>query len=212
MMHKEYDFDDQNIPEDYYESEEWLAYEDQIREHQEPRYNLHKPKIFIDHNWEALKQERLIPYVPPATIEKISNVSLMLWANKNFTDGNFQCDIYKAGIKEHYNKNLIFEVTPELTPKQYKIWDLVFTESALYNYQARRCKFYNKDHATDYSNEFAHFELWQQEKLLWACLIIEDWIIPMNITEDNFQESGNIRMTAPWKNKEHINDWYQKNI
>lgn len=174
--------------------------------------DLYVPKQLVDKNWVALKQERLEPYVPPAVIERISNVSLMLWANKNYTDGNFQCDIYKNGQKEHYNKNLIFEVTPEMTPRQYKVWDLVMTEAHLSGYTAKRVKFYNKDHAEDYSAEFAHFEIWKNTDLVWACLLVEDWIIPMNITIDTFQESGNIRMTAPWNNRQLIEQWYKENI
>lgn len=168
------------------------------------------PKQEVDHNWQALKQEQLIPYKPPAVIERISNVSLMLWANKNYTDGNFQCDVYKNGKKEHYNKNLIFEVTPEMTPRQYKVWDLIMTEAHLSNCKAKRVKFYNKNNAEDYSADFAHYEIWRNEELLWACLLVEDWIIPMNITIDTFQQRGNIRMTAPWNNRILIEDWYKE--
>lgn len=174
--------------------------------------DLYVKKKMHDDNWEALKKERLVPYEPPAVIEKISNASLILWANKNYTDGNFQCDVYKNGKKEHYTKNLIFEVTPEMTPRQYKVWDLVMTEAHLCGCQAKRVKFYNKDNAQDYFADFAHYEIWRNNKLLLAYLIVEDWIIPMNITIDDFQQSGNIRMTAPWRNRIAIEQWYKDNL
>jgi hypothetical protein len=166
----------------------------------------------VDKNWQALKEERLTPYTPPVIIERISNVSLMLWGNKNYQDGNFQCDVYKNGIKEQYNKNLIFEVTPEMTPRQYKVWDLIMTDAHLCNCTAKRAKFYNKANAQDYSAEFAHYEIWRNNKLLLAYLLVEDWIIPMNITISTFQQSGNIKMTAPWSNRIAIDDWYKDNL
>lgn len=174
--------------------------------------DVYVPKQEVDKNWQALKQERLIPYQPPAVIERISNVSLRLWANKNYTDGNFQCDIYKNGCKEHYNKNVIFEVTPEMTPRQYKVWDLVMTDAHLSGCTAKRVKFYNKDHAEEYFADFAHYEIWRGNDLIWGCLLVEDWIIPMNITISTFQERGDIRMTAPWRNRIDIEQWYRDNL
>jgi hypothetical protein len=169
-------------------------------------------KNTVDDNWQALKQERLQPYVEPAVIEKISNVSLMLWANDDYTDGNFQCDVYTQGTKQHYNKNLIFEVTPDMTPRQYKVWDLVKTDAHLSGCMARRAKFYNKDDAKDYSAEFAHFEIWRGNDLIWACLLVEDWLIPMNVYIETYLERGNMRLTAPWKHRQLIDDWYKENI
>ncbi len=169
-------------------------------------------KKTVDLNWQALKQERLQPYVESAVIEKISNASLMLWANEGYTDGNFQCDIYCQGTKQHYDKNLIFKVTPEMTPRQYKIWDLVKTDAHLSGCRARRAKLYNKNHAKDYSAEFAHFEIWRGHELIWACLLVEDWLIPMNIYVETYLELGNIRLTAPWNKRQRLDDWYQSNI
>lgn len=170
------------------------------------------PKQRIDANWEALKQERLTPYQPTPSIDRIANVSLMLWANKNYSDGNLQCDVYQEGKKIAYNKNLIFSVTPEMTANQYKVWDLIATDAYLSDCQTRRAKFYEKDHAENYAIEFAHFEIWRNEKLLLAYLLVETWIIPMKIYINTYQNSGNIKLTAPWKNRIDINQWYEENI
>lgn len=214
MIKTQYDIDDANIPEDYYESQEWMDYEDAIRERQEPIYNLYKPKLDIDYNWESLKQERNEPYVPDSIIQKVSNISLVLWANKNYTDGNLQCDIYKDNIKQPYTKNLIFEVRPELTPRQYKVWDLLITmcQTDLVGCKPRRAKIFDAHHAESYSAEFAYFEIWRNQELVWACLIVEDWLLPMTIKIDEYQSKGDYRLTCAWKNKQSINDWYQTNI
>lgn len=189
-----------------------LDYEMQLWQ-QSQGYQLTKPKIEIDHNWQALKQERNTPVIPqPAIIEKISNVSLVLWGNKNYTDGNLTCDVYREGVKQEYKKNLIFEVIPELTPRQFRIWDLIATDSHLAGCKARRCKFYEKDHAEDYSAEFAHFEIWRDHKLLMAYLLVEDCIIPMNITIDEYHNTGNIRMNAPWSKRQTLDVWYANNL
>lgn len=172
-----------------------------------------KQKIYDD-NWAKLRQEKLTPYTPPSVIEKISRVSLILWANKNYTNGNLQCDVYRNGQKEHYTKNFIFEVTPEMTPRQYQVWDLIMTDAHLSGCQAKRVKFYNKNNAQDYSTEFAHYEIWRNNKLLLAYLLVEDWIISMNISQshDQFDQSGNIKMTAPWRNRVNIDTWYKANL
>ena len=176
-------------------------------------HTISKPMLNFDRNWQALKDERNNPTPPAlAIIEKVSNVSLVLWANKNYTDGNLSCDVYRNGIKEPYKKNLIFEITPELTPRQYLVWDLVMTDSHLNGYKARRCKFYQKDHAEDYTAEFAHFEIWKNNEMVWACLLVEDWLIPMRITLDDYEESGDYRLTCAWKNRIDINQWYKDNI
>jgi hypothetical protein len=214
MNDKEYDFDDPNIPEDYYDSQEWIDYEQEIQQRYEPTFNLHVPKQQIDHNWQALKQERSQPYVPEPVIERVSNVSLVLWANKNYTDGNLQCDIYKEGRKQPYKKNLIFEVKPELTPRQYKVWDLLITmcQIDLKDCRARRAKIFDPGHAENYSAEFAYFEIWQKEELVWACLLVEDWLLEMRIILDEYQQKGDYRMTSAWKNRISIDQWYEKNI
>lgn len=174
--------------------------------------NVYVPMQTIDHNWMELKKEKSIPYVPSQPIERIANASVMLWANKNYEDGNFQCDIYRSGIKQHYDKNIIFAVTTELTPRQHKVWDLVITDAHLNGCTARRAKFYTKSQAKDYSIEFAHYQIWKNQNLIWACLLVEDWIIRMNIFMDQYQQRGNIRMTAPWKQRQEITAWYEGNI
>jgi hypothetical protein len=176
-------------------------------------HTISKPMVNVDKNWQALKEERNTPLpVAMPKIERVSNVSLVLWANKNYTDGNLTCDVYRNKIKEPYKKNLIFEVKPELTPRQFKVWDLIMTDALLNDCQPKRVKFYEKDHAEDYSAEFAHFEIWKNGRMLWACLLIEDWLLPMNIILDEFEESGNYRLTCAWKNRIAIDDWYKDNI
>lgn len=170
------------------------------------------PMQTIDHNWQALKNQSMEPFVPEAKIQRVSNVVLTLFANSQYQKGNFYCDVYKEDHKQAYEKNLIFEVTPELTPRQYNVWDLLMTDAHLSGCRARRCKFYNKNDANDYAADFAHFEIWKNNELIWACLLVEDWIIPMNTTLDTYQQSGNLRMTAPWKNRQLIDEWYKENI
>lgn len=176
-------------------------------------HTISKPMLNVDKNWQALKEERNSPLpIAIPKIQRVSNVSVVLWANKNYTDGNLTCDVYRDGIKQPYKKNLIFEVKPELTPRQFKVWDLIMTDALLNDCQPKRVKFYEKNHAEDYSAEFAHFEIWKNNKMIWACLIIEDWLLPMNIILDEFQQSGNYRLTCAWKNRINLDDFYNNNI
>lgn len=176
-------------------------------------HTISKPMLNVDKNWQALKEERNSPLpIAIPKIQRVSNVSVVLWANKNYTDGNLTCDVYRDGIKQPYKKNLIFEVKPELTPRQFKIWDLIMTDALLNDCQPKRVKFYEKNHAEDYTAEFAHFEIWKNNKMIWACLIVEDWLLPMNIILDEFQQSGNYRLTCAWKNRINLDDFYNNNI
>lgn len=166
----------------------------------------------VDKNWQALKEERSIVYLPSQPIEKVTNVSIMLWANENYTDGNFQCDVYKNGIKSHYNKNLNYEILPPLKPNHYKIWDLVMTDALLSHCLAKRVKFYSANNAEEYEIEFAHFQIWRNHDLLWACLLVDNWILPMNVQLQHSQQSGNLRLTSAWKNRQTLDSFYQNNI
>jgi len=176
---------------------------------------IHRPMQVIDENWQKLKEERsLEPEPPRVTIDKITNANIMLWSNVEYTKGNFSSNVYRDGQKEDYNKNLLFSVAPDLTAKQYKVWDLVLTDAHLSECTARKAKFYQPGHADQPTNEFAHFEIWKNHRLLWACLLVEDYIIPMRIfqTHSDYDQSGNIKLTAAWNNRCDINQWYQQNI
>jgi hypothetical protein len=177
-------------------------------------YQLNKPMITQDHNWQALKEERQRPFVPDAVIERVSNISLVLFANSEYQKGNLQCDIYKQGIKQPYTKNLMFEVKPELTPRQYKVWDLLITlcQMDLSGCSARRAKIFDAHHAENYSAEFGYFEIWRNQELVWACLVVEDFLLPMRIKLDEYQSKGDYRLTCAWKNKIAIEDWYKENL
>jgi hypothetical protein len=196
--------------EQYSDSLEW-----EMKLYQQSQgYQLNKPMITQDRNWQALREERQQPFVPEPIIERVSNISLVLFANSEYKKGNLQCDIYKNGIKQPYIKNLIFEVRPELTPRQYKVWDLLMTmcQMDLKDCHPRRAKIFDAGNAESYSAEFAYFEIWQKEQLVWACLVVEDWLLPLRIRLDEYQNKGDLRMTCAWKNKIAINDWYKENI
>jgi len=196
--------------EQYSDSLDW-----EMRLYQQSQgYQLNKPMIHQDHNWQALKQERSQPFVPQASIEKVSNISLMLFANSEYQKGNLQCDIYKQGVKQPYTKNLIFEVRPEFTPRQYKVWDLLITmcQIDLKDCKPRRAKIFDAGNAESYSAEFAYFEIWRNQELIWACLLVEDWLLPMNIKLDLYQDKGDLRMSCAWRNRIAIDDWYKDNL
>lgn len=196
--------------EQYSDSLDW-----EMRLYQQSQgYQLNKPMIHQDHNWQALKQERSQPFVPQASIEKVSNISLMLFANSEYQKGNLQCDIYKEGVKQPYTKNLIFEVRPELTPRQYKVWDLLITmcQIDLKDCKPRRAKIFDAGNAESYSAEFAYFEIWRNQELVWACLLVKDWLLPLRIRLDEYQDKGDLRMTCAWRNRIAIDDWYKDNL
>jgi hypothetical protein len=196
--------------EQYSDSLEW-----EMKLYQQSQgYQLNKPMITQDRNWQALREERQQPFVPEPIIERVSNISLVTFANSQYQKGNLQCDIYKNGIKQPYTKNLIFEVRPELTPRQYKVWDLLITmcQMDLKDCYPRRAKIFDAGNAESYSAEFAYFEIWQKEQLVWACLVVEDWLLPLRIRLDEYQNKGDLRMTCAWKNKIVIDDWYKDNL
>ena len=196
--------------EQYSDSLDW-----EMRLYQQSQgYQLNRPMIHQDHNWQALKQERSQPFVPQASIEKVSNISLMLFANSEYQKGNLQCDIYKEGVKQPYTKNLIFEVRPELTPRQYKVWDLLITmcQIDLKDCKPRRAKIFDAGNAESYSAEFAYFEIWRNQELAWACLLVEDWLLPLRIRLDEYQDKGDLRMTCAWRNRIAIDNWYKDNL
>jgi hypothetical protein len=209
-----YDIDDPNIPEEYYESQEWMDYEDAIQERQQPSYNLYVPQQTHDDNWQSLREERNQPFIPSTVIDRVSNISLVLFANSEYQKGNLQCDIYKEGVRQPYTKNLIFEVRPELTPRQYRVWDLLITicQLDLKDCKPRRAKIFDAGNAQSYSAEFAYFEIWRNQDLIWACLLVEDWLLPLRIKLDEYQDKGDLRMSCAWRNKIAIDDWYKENI
>lgn len=80
MKESKYAYDDPNIPDEYYDSDEWLEYEEAIRKSQEPVY--HMPvvaKIYTDTNWAALKAEQLQPPPEDKSVAKIANCKFQIW-------------------------------------------------------------------------------------------------------------------------------------
>jgi hypothetical protein len=79
MKSSQYDWDDPNIPEEYYDSEEWQELLDAINEppNHEPVY---KPMRTHDDNWDKLRNE---PHLPPEpelrTVKRITNCKLTVW-------------------------------------------------------------------------------------------------------------------------------------
>lgn len=177
-------------------------------------YQLNRPMITHDHNWQKLREESQTPWEITQPIDRISNFSLMLFANSQYTKGNLTCDLIRSTQRETINKNLIFEVLPELTPRQYRVWDLVITlcQLDLKHCQARRAKIFEPTHADQYTLDLAYFEIWKNQKLVWACVLVEDWLLPCKIKLNQYQNSGNYHMTCAWKNKILIEDWYKNNI
>ena len=80
MKESLYDYDDPNIPEEFYDSEEWEEYLEAIRlselPDQQPVYVSQK---FYDTNWQALKEERLLEPLEDRTVAKISNCKFSVW-------------------------------------------------------------------------------------------------------------------------------------
>jgi hypothetical protein len=189
-----------------------LDYENQIWQ-QEQGFTISKPRVDYDYNWAALKAESLEPPKPmPAEIERTANVKALLYASNNYQKGKLTLDVYRQGIKENLEFNMLTEVLPELTPRQYKVWDLVITDSHLSGCKAQRYKIYPKDCPENYINELAVFTVWKEHTLLWSSFLVEDWIIPMRSRIEEYYNSGNFMITAAWANRQLITDWYQKNI
>lgn len=178
-------------------------------------YQLNIPMRTVDHNWEKLKAEgNHSPEAVKMPIDRVSNFSLVLFANSEYNNGNLTCDIIRQTHRETINKNIIFEVRPELTPRQHRVWDLLITicQTDLRDCQARRAKIFEPNKADQYTLDLAYFEIWKQNQLVWACALVEDWLLPCRIRLNEYQNSGDYQLTCAWKNKILIEDWYKDNI
>lgn len=80
MKESLYDYDDPNIPEEFYDSEEWMDYLETIRTSEIPDQFM--PYVSIksyDDNWEKLKSERLLPPLEIKDVAKIANCRFTIW-------------------------------------------------------------------------------------------------------------------------------------
>jgi hypothetical protein len=207
MIKHNYDFYEDNVPEEYYESEEWIDYEQSIKKREQLEYSLpYKKMLHIDNNIRALREERNEAYVEPVAIEKFINLKMDLYANKKYLRGNLHCDIFRHVNKEHYHRNLIMDSPAPLTPLQYKIWDLLITILAYDDgdNKLRRAKFHEPGNADKHTNEFAYFDIWNNDNLIWACIVLNDSIVPLKFY--NFGDV--ISLSSSWKHRQNIDDFY----
>jgi hypothetical protein len=101
---KQYNFDEQDIPEEYYESDEWLEYKDSLAERNAEQYHLpHASKIYKDANLEALRAERLLPKLENTTVTKIANCRFQIWLDTYRISATYDV-AYKSGLKKFERK------------------------------------------------------------------------------------------------------------
>ncbi|CAB4154896.1 hypothetical protein UFOVP647_39 [uncultured Caudovirales phage] len=96
---KQYNFDNQDIPEEYYDSNEWLEYQELLVERNTGEYHLpHTSKIYKDTNLEALRTERLSPILEDKTVIKIANCRFQVWLDTYRISATYDV-AYKSGSK-----------------------------------------------------------------------------------------------------------------
>jgi hypothetical protein len=89
MKTSQYDWDDPNIPEEYYDSEEWMALLDAMNEPPDQQA-VYKPKQTQDVNWDLLRNERnLPPEQEHRTVKRISNCRLTVWYDTGMPSINY---------------------------------------------------------------------------------------------------------------------------
>lgn len=211
MKQSQYDYDDPNIPESYYESDEWLEYEQLLSQQEQEELvqrALYKKMMTVDHNIRALKEERNEVFVETAPIEKFVNLKINLYADSNYNRGNLKCDIFRNNKKESYHKNMIMDSPTSMNHNQYKIWDLLVTMLSYDNSGSilRRAKFYNPGDADTHTNEFAYFDIWSNSELIWACVILNNKIVPLKF----FNFGDVISFSGTLSKSQTVDDFYQQ--
>ena len=107
MKESLYDYDDPNIPEEFFESEEWMEYLEAIRESEKPdQPPIYVSQKFYDTNWQALKEEKLLPPLEQLDVARIANCKFSIWYDTQrimatydvaYTSGKRQLDKHLYG-------------------------------------------------------------------------------------------------------------------
>ena len=202
----------QNVEEDYYDSEEWISYEDQLRDREEIA-SISKFKSVSqqhqDHNWLLLKQERdLPPEIVKPKILKFSNLALTVWDKDNYKHGTLVSDIYTDQGKSSIKLSSQFDQEKYLKSTAKKIYDLLLTESVLHGLKLRHCFFYEINNIQNKDIDWAFFELWHKGSPKLGFLILEDQIWECDLTLYN---QSYIWRTA-YKKAKIVDEFWQQTI
>lgn len=182
----EYDWDDVNIPEEYYDSEEWLNLLEQERQADKPDYYARPVKQQIyDHNWQRLKEERLLPPEPEKHVKKISNCRCRVWYNNDRPSIEYDV-LYSTGQRQ-LGKTLNGSWSNEepKTPVEARAYDAALTMLVrlLSKSKIRFTRFYAKDHVKNPIRDINLLEIHQQCQPQIAYFVVNDLIYPATLNQ-----------------------------
>lgn len=190
---KQYDFDDPNIPEEYYESDDWVEYEDLLVEQDKPEYYLaHKSKVYQDYNWEALKAERLLAPVEDTTVAKIANCKFQIWLDSQRIGATYDIS-YKSGRKEFGRRaSGSWDKEEAKTTTEFRALDAVTTMIAR-SHLSSKVKFsrmHEHNSVKDVIREITLIEMEHEGTPLRAWFVVGDIVYPAryNHSHDNRYE------------------------
>lgn len=105
MKESQYDYDDPNIPEEFFESEEWMEYLEAIRLSELPdQPPVYVSQKFYDTNWQALKEEKSLPKLQEQTVAKIANCKFSIWHDTSRIMATY--DVAYTSGKRNLDKHL----------------------------------------------------------------------------------------------------------
>lgn len=90
---------DEDIPDEYYDSEEWLGIEQANREYFETQApEFYRAKITRDSNWIKLLEEKSLPPLENLQVAKIANCRFTIWSNSDHLSARYDIS-YVSGRK-----------------------------------------------------------------------------------------------------------------
>ena len=165
-----------------------------------------RPKLDYDPEWPQEVTDK------QADVVRISEATIMLWPTTNFTTGTFTAKVYRSAGPEQERYNFEFGRTSDLRSEHSLVWDLVRTDSQQAGLEARRCCFYEPNNRAKITREFAHFEIVKEGQPIWACLCVGSWIIEQRIYSVETGFGQGTRITAAWRRRKNIDQWWRDNI
>jgi hypothetical protein len=190
MKESQYDYDDPNIPEEYYDSEEWLNYLELIRQDAKPDHYLkHRPQQQIDRNWQLLKEEKLLPSEEPKKVLRISNCRVTVWYDSGMPSINY--DVRYSNGTQILDRRLNGDWTNEeaKTSTEYRAYDSVMTMLVRSDVQAkvRFTRFYPTKDVKKNQRDVNLIEIWNGHPQA-AWFIVNQQVYPARL-DDNGLES-----------------------
>ena len=178
---------EEDIPDDYYESDEWIKIEQANREYFEPeatKVTINRPKLTQDRNWNLLKQERLLAPLEDLQVAKIANCKFHVWLDTDRIMANYDIG-YTSGKRV-------------LDRKTYGTWSMqdprkeienravdalrTFVARSNIDFQVRFTRMYESEDVTNIVREINLIELCQDLPVK-AWFIVEDHVYPARYEE-----------------------------